>query len=188
MRRALAAALMFGFAAAGCKSAEEECEEARVTAEQAWQSVIDTHEMTRTASIAAQAEAKTKLVREVEPRLSDKAAQGASARYDRSSDAWQRAFESTRNALCAEDPECAQLKRENAQAQAVQEDLAEKLATERLALEAIRKTPDDMRRTAMAVIPDTANDALKGARKASDAAAETCKDVPPPKAPEPSVQ
>lgn len=165
--------------AVGCKSAEEKCEEARVSAEHAWQAQVDAHTRARKASVAAQAEAKTKLLREVEPRLSAAAIDAATKRYDRGTDAWLRAFQASQNSLCASDPDCAQLTRENVQAQEDQVDLAEKIATEQAALSAIRKTPDAMKQAAAAVIPDVANPALGVAKQASEAAYTECKDVKP---------
>jgi hypothetical protein len=175
-------------AACACASAEDKCEEARALAESSWQAVIDSHEKARKASVAAQGEATTRLAREIQPRFSAPAAQAASARYDRNTDAWQRAFDASRNAMCAQDPECTQLKRENAQAQAAQVELAEKLESERAAHDAVRKTADEMKRLAATAYPDTANAALQAARKASEAAFAACNGLPPTKEPDPSLQ
>lgn len=160
-----------------CKSAEEECEEARVNAERGWQQMIDTHMKAHSASVAAQTEATTRLIRDIEPRLSAAAEQAATQRYDRGTDAWQRAFIASQNALCSAEPECSQIKRENAAAQAAQEELVEKLVSERAALAAVRQAPARMKEAAKQVTPDVKDAALQGAKQASEAAYEACKDI-----------
>lgn len=162
----------------GCKSAEEKCELARTSAEQAWRAYIASMESAQADALATQADAKSKLAGPIEARLSEAAARAASQRYDRSTDAWQRAYQANQSAACANDPECTQLKDANAEAIDRAGDLARKLPQARSALNALRADAQSAQRSAAEITPEQGNTPLQNAKLGSAAVLTACKDLP----------
>ena len=162
----------------GCKSQAEKCDAARTNAEQAWRIYVTALASARAAALATQADTKSKLTGQVEARLSDASARAASQRYDRGTDAWQRAYQANQSAACAGDSECAQLKQANANAIEQTDDLMHKLPLARAGLAALRGDAEAIKRAAAAVTPEQGNAPLQKAKLASDAAYRACKDLP----------
>lgn len=171
--------LALACALCACTSAEKECAEARVTAQAVWRAHIETLEHARTRSVAAQANARLEL-NQIEPKLSDEAAASASARYDRSTDAWQRAFVAAQSAACGKQPRCAELRALDADAREQQEDLTGKLVTANAVLGSLNTSAERARSLASALVPQPDEPLLAEAKKKALAMFETCKDVPDP--------
>ncbi len=160
---------------AGCDSAEEKCKKAQSAAQRAWQDYVGDLDDARRAAIARQAEAHTRLSGDIERRLGPAAQKAADARYNRStSEAWVRAYESSFNAACTQDPECARLRRDNVEAKAVMEDLDERLGYANAAVQAASGLAQAANAAAKAVILHPENPAVKAAQALSLESYERC--------------
>jgi hypothetical protein len=165
--------------AVSCKSAEENCALAQAAAEQAWQAQLTTLQKQSNDARETQANSETKLIKEIEPRLAQAAAQEASARYDRNSNAWMRAYQASQSSACARDAECARTRQSNAEAKEKQQDLAPKLSAVLAVLAAIRSPAEAAKQAVDAVVPEFGNAQIDAAKQLSARAYEACKNVRP---------
>ncbi len=161
----------------GCESAQHKCDTARAAAEKAWTGYVQALEHAHAAALAAQSAAQAKLSSEVEHRLAPAAQKLADARYDRSSGAWLRAYQSAYHEACERDAECAALNQKNAEAKATIEDLSDRLVLARAARDAATGDSQAARTAAAAVIVHPEYPQLKQAQQLESAAYERCHDL-----------
>lgn len=164
-----------------CTSAEEKCEQARVASEGVWRAHLETLENARRRALDTQAKAQLELT-QIEPRLSQGAADVASARYDRNTDAWQRAFVVAQATACANDARCKELRSLDSEARAQQAEIQQKIEVDERVLEQLRKSAARAHELAEQIVPMAEETLLAEARKQTAAMYDVCKDLPPPKA------
>jgi len=161
-----------------CESAQKKCAKANDSAAGAWAAYVGQLESVRDRAVAVQSASHKRLIDQVDKRLEPQAQTAADARYDRSSEAWLRAYRSSFDALCTKDAECADLKQKQAEAIAVMEDFNERLPLAIAAAKAAHGPPDEAKRTSEAVILHPEYPQVKAAQQLSLDAYERCKDLP----------
>jgi hypothetical protein len=175
--KALCFMLTLASAAGGCKDAQEKCEDARVAAERSWGDYIAALEAAHAQAVAVQAKSKLSMTREVEPRISARASQAASARFERGVDGWHRAFVAAQAEECTKDALCTQLRHDEAVARDTQAELEAKLRPAKLALTGVRSSAERARDSADVVTPDPDDARVATAKRSSAAVYETCHDA-----------
>ncbi len=173
--RSYAFAMLFALTA--CKSAQEKCNEGRAAALSAWQARIAGLTQARKLAIDTEAASQLELSGKIEPRTSAAAAKAASARYERSDDAWQRAYVAAQNAACSADPDCTRVRHAAAEALDQQKDIDEKLSAASAVRTAVASNPALSKQLTDAVIPEQGSQSLDRAKQATAHFYEACKDL-----------
>jgi hypothetical protein len=164
----------------GCQSAAEKCSKAQAAAGTAWAAYVKQLESVRAQALATQGAAHRKLIDEVDKRLAPEAQKAADGRYDRSSEAWLRAYRSSFDAVCTRDAQCRGLRRQEVESTATIADLTERLGPATAAASAARGLAAAAKRTSEAVILHLEYPQVKAAQQLTLEAYERCKDLPPP--------
>jgi hypothetical protein len=182
---ALAAGLACGLwlGTGGCQSARQKCDEARTAAQGVWAGYVAALERAHAAALQTRGDSRAKLEGDVERRLAPGAQNSADSRYDRSSSAWLRAYQSAYHDACTADAECAGLTQKNIDAKAAVEDLDERLGLARAARDAAGGDLQRAATAAAAVIVHPEYPQLKQAQLLTRTMQDRCKGLPPPKAP-----
>lgn len=161
----------------GCKSAEEECAQARAAAHTAWAGYIDPLSIEHTAASETVKEAHRTLKTAVEPRLGEAANKVADQRYIPGTEGWSRGRSVVFGQLCAQDSECSKLKHAIADAQRRIEDIDERLEPALAARNALDGSASDAKAAADGAIIDPDRPALKLAQAASARIGPACEDA-----------
>lgn len=162
-----------------CESAIKKCAKANDAAASAWAAYVGELESVRDRAVSVQGASHKRLIDEVDKRLAPQAQQAADARYDRSSEAWLRAYRSGFDGLCTKDAECAGLKQKQAEASAVIEDFNERLPLATAAATAAHGPAAAARKASEAVLLHPEYPQVKAAQELSLDAYDHCKDLPP---------
>jgi DNA repair exonuclease SbcCD ATPase subunit len=178
--RLLGALLVLMLALAGCESGEEKCKRLKKAAGQSWGSYAQVLAAASKKIEQGRDGAKAKIEGEVQKRIDAEAHRQADRLHRASTSAWWRTYDAERQALCAKDGECLELKRQLAQAEVELKDLSARLAAVRSAEAAAAAASAEAKRTADAVPDDFDHAELKPARAASAEASKACVEVDPP--------
>jgi hypothetical protein len=176
-RVGLALAMLASASASACTSDAERCAHASHVAVETWQAYANTLQSGIDEARAHQAESQAKLSLEIEPRLAKDAVDAASARYDRASDAFMRAYQAHQAAACDRDAACKKYKSQAIVAGHRLEDLVPRLAAVKAvmsALEGKATRAEQAKSLADAIAPESGNALLTTAKAQSDAAFEPC--------------
>jgi len=166
-------------ALAGCESAEAKCKRLQQVAGQAWGSYAQVLAAASKQIEQARDSAKAKVEGEVQKRIDTEAHRLADRLHKASTSAWWRTYDAERQALCAKDTECLELKRQLAQAGVELKDLNERLAAARGAEAAAKAATAEAKSKAAAVPDDFDHPELKPARAASAEASTACAELDP---------
>jgi hypothetical protein len=166
--------------APACESAEAKCAALRGSVTQLWGSYADGLQGELDAAKASAAAAKKKLEGEITQRHEAEARRQADKLHGtETSTAWYRTFLATTKAICANDPECLELKVQVTEGEAKVVDLTARIAAARAAQAATTAESEAAKAAADAVPEDTARAAAAQARAASAELATACADVKP---------
>ncbi len=173
----LVAVMLASASMSACTSDAERCAQTSQAAIESWQAYANTLQAGIDEARAHQSESQAKLSLEIEPRLAKGAVEAASARYDRASDAFMRAYQANQAAACDKDAECKKYKSQAVRAGDRLEELSPKLEAVRAVMAALAgkaKQAERAKSLADAIAPESGNALLAAAKVQSEAAFEPC--------------
>jgi hypothetical protein len=170
-------ALLLALALGGCESAEDKCKRLQKAAGQSWAAYAQVLAKASQQIEHGRAGAKAKVEGDVQKRIDAEAQRLASRLHKASTSPWWRTYDAERQALCAKDAECLELKQKLAQAEVELKDLSARLAAARAAEAAAGTATAEAKRTADAVPDDFDHPELKPARAASAEAGKACAEL-----------